>query len=68
MDSSGVEFFYTSEPRQFEAGIMNLGHVVDNSMIIPPRTDRYDIIGKCAPECTTQVDTQILLSIEVHNN
>ena len=56
MDSSGVQFFYTSKPRQFEAGILNLGHMVDNSMVIPPRTDRYDIIGTCAPECTLQVN------------
>ena len=55
MDSSGVEFFYTSQPRTHEAGILNLGHVVNNFMVIPPRAERFDIIGKCAAECTSQV-------------
>ena len=55
MDSSGIQFFYTSEPREHEAGILNLGHLVNNFMVIPPRTERFDIIGKCASECTSQV-------------
>jgi hypothetical protein len=60
VDSSGIQFFYTSEPPQFEAGILNLGHLIfNNLMVIPPRTERYDIIGKCTPECTSQVDIAI---------
>lgn len=55
MDSSGIELFYTSQPREHEAGILTLGHVVTSSMLIPPRTDKYDIIGMCVAQCTSQV-------------
>ena len=55
VDSSGVEFFYTSQPRQHEAGILNVGHLVNRFMVIPPRTDKYDIIGLCSSTCTSQV-------------
>ena len=55
MDSSGIEFFYTSEPREHEAGILNLGYNVNGFMIIPPNTPRYDIIGYCDPQCTSRV-------------
>ena len=55
VDSSGVEFFYTSQPRRHEAGILTLGHAVNRFMVVPPRADRFDIIGKCAPDCTSQV-------------
>ena len=54
-DSSGVEFFYLSQPRSEEAGIITLGHHVNNAMIIPPRTSRHDIFGKCSGVCTSQV-------------
>ena len=54
-DSSGIEFFYLSEPRAEDAGIITLGHHVNNAMIIPPRTSRYDIFGKCGGVCTSQV-------------
>ena len=56
-DSSGIEFFYLSEPRAEEAGIITLGHHVNNhaAMIIPPRTSRHNIFGKCGGVCTSQV-------------
>lgn len=54
-DSSGIEFFYLSEPRSEEAGIITLGHHVNNAMIIPPRTTRHDIFGKCGSVCTSEV-------------
>ena len=61
-DSSGIEFFYLSEPRAEEAGIITLGHHVNNAMIIPPRTSRHNIFGKCGGVCTSQV------RIKLNNN
>ena len=57
MDSSGIEFqiFYTSEPREHEAGILNLGYTISRDLIIPPNTQRYDVIGYCDPQCTSRV-------------
>lgn len=55
VDSSGIEFFYTSVRREHDAGIMNVGHLVQNIMVIPPNAANYTIIGQCSPECTSEV-------------
>ena len=55
MDNSGIEFFYTSTPRQHDAGIMSVGHGVVREMIIPPNTASYYIAGECSVECTSRV-------------
>ena len=55
LDSSGIEFFYTSTPRQHDAGILNVGHVVTFSMIIPPNAADFSIFGLCPASCTNQV-------------
>ena len=66
IDSSGIEFFYTSTPRQHDAGILSLGHRVNRFMIIPPNAGSYSIMGKCSAECTSQVwKSTILLSNEL---
>lgn len=57
MDSSGIEFFYVSEPRPLEAGIITMGHHVNNAMIIPPHIERYDVFGKCGSLCTSEVSS-----------
>lgn len=54
VDSSGIEFFYTSGRREHDAGIMNVGHFVQNIMVIPPNAANYTIIGQCSPECTSE--------------
>ena len=61
LDSSGIEFFYTSTPRQHDAGILNIGHAVTFSMIIPPNAADFTIFGLCPASCTNQVCT-ILVS------
>ena len=38
VDSSGIEFFYLSQPRAEDVGIITLEHHVNNTMIIPPHT------------------------------
>ena len=55
IDNSGIEFFYTSTPRQHEAGILTVGHAVLSSMIIPPNTESYYIVGECSADCTRTV-------------
>ena len=55
IDNSGIEFFYTSTPRQHDAGIMSVGHGVVREMIIPPNTGSYYIVGECSAECTSRV-------------
>jgi len=55
IDNSGIEFFYTSTPRQHDAGILTVGHSVNRLMIVPPNTGSYYILGECPADCTTQV-------------
>ena len=55
IDNSGIEFFYTSTPRQHDAGILIVGHSVDREMIIPPNTASYYIVAECSDGCTKRV-------------
>ena len=54
-DNSGVQFSYTSTPREYDAGILELGHHVTNFMIIPPNRANYTVAGVCASDCTNKV-------------
>ena len=55
IDNSGIEFFYTSTRRQHDAGILTVGHHVNRSMIVPPNTGSYSILGECSSQCTSAV-------------
>ena len=56
IDNSGIEFFYTSTPRQHDAGILTVGHAVVRFMVIPPNTESYSVVGECSEDCTRTVD------------
>ena len=62
VDSSGIEFYYTSTRREFDAGVLLVGHVVDFSEIIPPNAIDYKIFGECNSACTdkVQIDMDLL--------
>ncbi len=55
LDSSGLEFFYSSNPPAVEAGILALGHLVTSNMVIPPKADNYVIESVCPAACTQNV-------------
>ena len=64
IDNSGIEFFYTSTRRQYDAGILTVGHHVNRQMIIPPNTESYSIVGECSADCTNAVhNSSIILQI-----
>uniref|UniRef100_A0A1X7UJB8 DOMON domain-containing protein n=1 Tax=Amphimedon queenslandica TaxID=400682 RepID=A0A1X7UJB8_AMPQE len=52
VDSSGIEFTYIDTPREYNAGVMTVGHINDNTMVIPPNTVDYSVTGLCPSECT----------------
>ena len=60
IDNSGIEFFYTSTRRQHDAGILTVGHAVVTSMIIPPNTQSYSILGQCSADCTNAVRSTVV--------
>ncbi|KAJ8300061.1 hypothetical protein KUTeg_021580, partial [Tegillarca granosa] len=48
-DSSGMQLFYTTNHRQFDAGVLTIGQIY---MEIKPRQERVEVIGTCHSHCT----------------
>ena len=55
MDSSGLTFAYLETPREFDAGILTLGHSITSRMVIPPNDANYTISAFCSAGCTEEV-------------
>ncbi len=55
VDSSGVEFFYTSNATKHRAGVLGVGDSVTPYMVIPPKANEFTIYGMCPSECTQRV-------------
>ena len=53
-DSSGLMFTYTQTRREHNAGIMQVGHRVEFTQVIPPRAGNYSTYGTCHSSCTSQ--------------
>ncbi|XP_077973645.1 DBH-like monooxygenase protein 1 homolog isoform X2 [Styela clava] len=53
IDSSGLRIYYTSQLRQYDAGVMSTGSLVHESQIIPPRSTNFLLQGHCMTECLT---------------
>ncbi|XP_021960173.1 DBH-like monooxygenase protein 2 homolog [Folsomia candida] len=49
---AGVQFYYTNETRQEDAGLLAVGHETDFMFTIPPNISDFTLIGQCGPECT----------------
>ena len=47
---------YTSNLREIEAGIMNVGHTISGFyMAIPPNLEKFNIRGNCGSGCIKNV-------------
>ena len=55
VDSSGMRLWYTSTPREHDAGIMFFGHRVHELMVIPPDAKNFTITGVMTENCTNKV-------------
>ena len=55
LDSSGMRFWYTSTPREHDAGIMTVGHNVQPLMVIPPNAPNFTVTGFMDSQCTQNV-------------
>ncbi|KAK7083170.1 DBH-like monooxygenase protein 1 [Halocaridina rubra] len=51
VDNSGIRIFHTENLREYDAGIIMMGHDVSPSMMIPPG-QQWLTIGICSGECT----------------
>ena len=47
-----MRFYYSSVARQYDAGIMKIGHNIVTEMIIPPKASNYTVLGLCPTGCT----------------
>lgn len=54
LDSSGLRFHYTSQLREYQAGILTVGWLVSERMIIPPHQESWETQGYCVEDCTKE--------------
>ena len=55
VDYSGFELRYLDQQRTFDSGVLEIGHAVVPSMIVPPGSSSFSIFGTCSDSCTSQV-------------
>nr|XP_002129219.1 DBH-like monooxygenase protein 1 homolog [Ciona intestinalis] len=56
IDSSGLRIYHTSQVRQYDAGVLDVGHLVSPvTQLIPPNADSYLQYGECTSDCLTEV-------------
>ncbi|CAI8042465.1 DBH-like monooxygenase protein 1 homolog, partial [Geodia barretti] len=54
VDSSGMRLWYTSTPREHEAGVLQVGHFVTEYHIIPPNSENFTTTGIVFDDCTNE--------------
>jgi len=56
VDSSGLRFVYTSNLRQYDASVIQVGHTVNGVFqVIPPNAQSFLQAGECTSQCLDQV-------------
>lgn len=56
IDDSGIRITITPTLRQHEAGMLELGHVVSYSQVVPPGLPNYVTKSYCSSQCISQVN------------
>lgn len=54
VDSSGIKVVLTETPRQYDAGVLVIGQVLQG-MFIPPRATNYTLVAECSSDCTSRL-------------
>ena len=54
VDSSGVRLYYTEQLRSSEAGLLNVGHDIAVTQMVPPGQTDFVVNGLCHSSCTEQ--------------
>jgi len=55
IDSSGLEILLTPKLRQYDSGLMTVGHDVSSLHLIPPGLEHYTSVGHCPDLCTSSL-------------
>nr|XP_045616124.1 MOXD1 homolog 1-like isoform X2 [Procambarus clarkii] len=53
VDASGLRVLYTETPREYDAGVLTIGHSISPLLVVPPGT-HWLTVGICHPDCTQQ--------------
>ena len=64
VDSSGMTFYYIDTPRENNAGILQVGHQVNQFMIIPPKARNYTIYSFCSSTCTEVLSIELIMQYD----
>jgi hypothetical protein len=49
---TGVTIYDTTVLREKEAGMMSIGHATGTSLILPPNSKGWKVVGHCSADCT----------------
>ncbi|KAG4066822.1 hypothetical protein HA402_012889 [Bradysia odoriphaga] len=52
---TGLEIFYTSQLRTYDAATITAGHTTTLPILIPPKSESHMIVGHCAPNCSAYI-------------
>ncbi|CAD5112484.1 DgyrCDS1700 [Dimorphilus gyrociliatus] len=58
VDSSGIRLWVTKKLRKYDSNIIEAGHIVKHSQIIPPYAENFVSVGHCPKECITEAFTK----------
>ena len=50
-----MTFTYLESPREYDAGILFMGHVFNTLLDIPPNAANYSVAAFCPVKCTEKV-------------
>ena len=54
VDNSGLRIFLTDQLREYDTGVIMVGHEITPFMIIPPN-EEWETTAHCTPSCTEEV-------------
>lgn len=54
-DSSGLRLWMTKSLRQYDADMIQIGHLVNTAQIVPPFAKEFKTIAHCSSECVKAV-------------
>ena len=61
VDSSGLEFFYTTKEPEHRAGVLFLGLPISPVLVLPPGQDEFVVTAECSFDCLDQVSDMFVL-------
>lgn len=58
LDNSGMRIYLTTDLRQHDAEVLEIGTLPNTDQVIPPYETSFLVNGYCSPRCLSGVSTQ----------